>query len=58
MSILSGKSHARLPVLKPDDPAHARPVRVVCPRCQTINCARHSAGALTSRPTVPAWWGH
>lgn len=31
-----------------------RAERHTCPRCQTVNCTRHSAGFLTTR-NIPAW---
>ncbi|WBQ15024.1 hypothetical protein [Sphingobium yanoikuyae] len=55
MGILNKQAFGRLPVPKID----AEPLRVVripCPRCGTVNCADHSASALTSRVVTPAFW--
>lgn len=47
-------SFGRIPVSKPEDAA--RRVRVPCPRCAVVNCAEHSALALTSRVMTPPHW--
>lgn len=42
------------PVVSVDLSAAVRVERIACPRCATVNCARHSASSLTTR-AVPAY---
>ncbi|WP_161489700.1 hypothetical protein [Sphingobium yanoikuyae] len=52
MTILGRKSPERQPL-----PAVARIDRIACPRCATVNCTRHHAAALTTRPVAQHWKG-
>lgn len=31
--------------------------RIACPRCATVNCTRHHATTLTTRPVAQHWSG-
>lgn len=52
MTILTRKPPFRQPA-----PAVARIDRIACPRCATVNCTRHHAATLTTRPVVQHWRG-
>lgn len=50
MTILGRKSSERQPIR-----AVARIDRIAYPRCATVNCTRHHAATLTTRPVAQPW---
>ena len=53
-TIARASAAARDTLIPYEAPLPARVERTVCPRCQAVNCTRHSAAFLTTG-NVPAW---